>query len=93
MFGKVMVGAAGTLALAGACVMREGAIRVSVDEHKQGRDASHVRLLLPAALVPVGLRFVPDDKLREAAEQARPWLPALEAAAEALSHPPDCDLV
>jgi hypothetical protein len=52
-----------------------------------------VHLFLPAAFVPVGLEFVPDQKLREANAQVRPWLPAIEAASQELARLRDSDLV
>ena len=81
----------GAAALAGAWVVQEGAVRVSVDE--PGGDGQHLHLLLPAALVPVALRLVPDDKLRPAAAAADPWLPAIRVASEELAARPDTELV
>ncbi len=91
MLAKVTAGVLGTAALAGAYVVHEGAVRVAVDEGSAG--GKHIRLLLPAALVPVGLKFVPDEKLRQAAAQARPWLPAVRAASQELARLPDADLL
>jgi hypothetical protein len=91
MLAKVTLGALGTLALAGAYVVHEGAVRVAVDEQFAG--GKHVHLLVPAALVPVGMKFVPDQKLREAAVQARPWLPAIGVACQELAHLPDTKLI
>lgn len=91
MLARVMAGVLGTAALAGAYVVQEGAVRVAVDQ--PGADGTHVRLLVPAALVPVGLKFVPDEKLREAAERARPWLPAIRVGSRELARLPDVELV
>jgi hypothetical protein len=41
----------------------------------------------------VVLEFVPDAKLQEAAEEARPWLPVIEAVSEELARCPDGPLV
>ena len=91
MLAKVMAGLLGTAALAGAYVVHAGAVRVAVDEGSAR--GKHIRLLLPAALVPVGLKFVPDEKLRQAAAPARPWLPAVRAASQELGRLPDADLL
>jgi len=91
MVARVMLPALGTVVLAGAYVVHEGAVRIAVDEQAPG--GTHIHLLLPAALVPVGMKFVPDQKLREATAQARPWLPAIRAASQELARLPDSDLV
>jgi hypothetical protein len=94
MLAKVTAGVLGTAALAGAYVVHEGAVRVRVDERAlKGKKETHLHLLVPAALVPVGLECVPDGKLREAAERARPWLPAIRAAVRELARLPDAELV
>ena len=91
MLGKLMAGLAGSLALGGAYVVHEGAIRIQVDQ--QSTKGSHLHLLVPAALVPAAMMFVPETTLREAATRARPWLPAVRAATDGLARQPDCDLL
>jgi len=91
MLGKLMAGLAGSLALGGAYVVHEGAIRIQVDQ--QSAKGLHLHLLVPAALVPAAMMFVPEATLREAATRARPWLPAVRAATEGLARQPDCDLL
>jgi len=81
----------GTLLVAGAFVYDMGAIRVSVQGKQPGGE--NVHLIVPAAVVPLALPFVPDKDLQEAAEQVRPWLPAIEAATEELARCPDGPLV
>ena len=81
----------GTLLVAGAFVYDMGAVRVSVREKSPGGE--NIRLVVPAAAVPMVLEFVPDGKLQEAAEAARPWLPVIEAASEELARCPDGALV
>jgi len=81
----------GTLLVAGAFVYDMGAIKVSVQGKKPGGE--NIRLIVPAAAVPLALPFVPDKDLQEAAEQVRPWLPAIEAATEELVRCPDGPLV
>ncbi len=91
MLGKVMLGLAGTTALAGAFLVQQGTVRVSVDEHRA--NGRHVHLLVPAALVPMGMRFVPEENLLDAARQARLFLPTIRVASAELARLPDCDLV
>ena len=91
MLGKVMLGLAGTTALAGAYLVQQGTVRVSLDEHRT--NGRHVHLLVPAALVPMGMRFVPEENLLDAARQARPFLPTIRVASAELARLPDCDLV
>ena len=91
MLGKVMLGLAGTTALAGAYLVQQGTVRVSLDEHRA--NGRHVHLLVPAALVPMGMRFVPEENLLDAARQARPFLPTIRVASAELARLPDCDLV
>ncbi len=93
MLAKAMAGVLGTAALAAAYVAHEGAVRVAVDQPHGGKQARHVHLLVPAALVPVGLAFVPDEKLRRAAERVRPWLPAIRMASQELGRLPDVELL
>ncbi len=93
MLAKVMAGVLGTAALAAAYMVHEGAVRVAVDQPRGGKQAKCVHLLVPAALVPVGLAFVPDENLRGAAERARPWLPAIRAASQELRRLPDAELL
>jgi hypothetical protein len=91
MLGKVTGSVVGGLALVGAWVVHGGAVRVVVDEQEPG--GHHVHLFLPAALVPVGLEFVPDQKLRGASAELHPWLSAIQAASQELASLPDSDLV
>lgn len=86
----------GTLMLAGAVavggmVYDAGAVRVQVDErHARGH---HIHLVVPAAVLPTALSFVPDHCLRDASKEVRPWLPAIKVAMEELAKYPDVTLV
>lgn len=79
------------LVLAGGLVYNAGAVRISVQENRPNGDS--IRLILPAAVVPAVMAFVPDEKLREIPAEARGVLPALKIAAEELRNLPDCTLV
>lgn len=81
----------GTAVVAGAVAFSAGAVHVYVLEKKPGGD--HVNLLLPAALVPLGLRFMPAAERQRAARRLEPWLPALQAASRELARAPDFVLV
>ena len=91
ILGKVALGFAGTLLLAGAYTFHEGVIRVSVDEDRQNGD--HVHLVVPAVIVPVAMRLVPEHDLDRAVREAGPYMPVLEALSKELSRLPDFELV
>src|SRR5260370_5810209 len=88
---KAALGISGPLFLAGAYRFREGVIRVEVDEYCAG--GSHVHLWVPAAAVPMAMHFVPKHHLREAAMQAREFLPTAHAIVKELKKFPDADLI
>lgn len=88
---KIAVGAATTLVFATAYTFREGTIRVDVDEHQHG--GAHVHVWAPAAVVPMALHFVPDDKLREAYNHCDEWAPLARIAVKELSRYPDTTFV
>ena len=87
----ILGGGLGVVVLGGAIVYNAGAVRVSVLEKKP--DGEHIHLVLPAAVVPVALKFVPEEKLRYASEKLRPWLPAIKVASEELARCQDGPLV
>ena len=84
---KLGVGFMGAVLVGGAALSSEGFIHVKVDE-KQA-DGDHVSLVVPAALVPVTLKFVPQRHLAEAAENLRSYMPIIDAAIPALEQCPD----
>jgi hypothetical protein len=92
ILGKLALGAAGTVVLAGAWMANEGLVRVSVYEMPDARQPKLVNVIVPATLVPAVLHFVPDSALHGALEQARPWMPAAQAACEELAKLPDTEL-
>lgn len=85
----VLRGAAGMLVLAGAFVYNTGAVMVEVRE-KSGK---HFWLAIPAVVVPIGVKLVPKEKLRDATRELQPWLAAIQAASEELCHCQDGPLV
>ncbi|PYT80537.1 MAG: hypothetical protein DMG40_12330 [Acidobacteria bacterium] len=91
LLAKAALGLGGTLVLAGAYTFREGVIRVDVDEFRTG--GSHIHMWVPAAMVPMAMHFVPKHHFREAAGQAREFLPAAHALFKGMKKLPDTDFV
>ncbi len=91
MLAKAALGLGATMAMAGVYVFHEGVIRVDVDEHRNG--GSHVHFWVPATVVGTGMHFMPREKLQQAAEQARPYLPVLRVVAKELEKYSDAELV
>ena len=91
LIAKAALGLGGTLVLAGAYTMREGVIRVDVDEFRSG--GSHVHMWVPAAAVPMAMHFVPSKQMRCASEQAREALPILHVVVKELKKYPDTEFV
>lgn len=87
IFSKLLTGTVTTLAVGGTLVFHQGIISVNVQEKRPGGD--HVRFFVPATVVPAAMIFAPEAKLREAAERARPFLPAAQVAARELAGYPD----
>jgi hypothetical protein len=91
LLAKLGVGFLGTALVTGAALSSEGFINVRVDEKEA--DGHHIHLIVPAALVPVGLRFVPREHLVEASQNLRANMPIIDAALPALEQCPDGVLV
>ena len=70
---------------------RAGMLVVRVQE--AGPHGSDFAIRIPAILVPMALRVVPDQPLREAAAAAARWTPAVRAMTKTLSDSPDFLLV
>ncbi len=91
LLAKAALTVGGTFILAGAYTMREGVIRIDVDEYRTG--GSHVHMWVPAAAVPMALHFVPDKHLRHASEHGREAMPILRAIVKELKKYPDTEFV
>ena len=91
LLAKAAVGLGGTLVLAGAYTMRQGVIRVDVDEFRSG--GSHVHMWVPAAAIPMAMHLVPDKHWRHASDHAREAMPILRAVVKELKKYPDSDFV
>jgi hypothetical protein len=93
MFGKFLTGALYTSLVGGAVLFHEGAITVSVREHRPGREPQRVFVVAPAVVVPWALRLIPEHHAPRLPQEAREALPALQAAAERLEAMPDFVMV
>ena len=91
LLAKAALTVGGTLVLAGAYTMREGVIRIDVDEYRAG--GSHVHMWVPAAAVPVALHFVPDKHMHHMSHDARQAVPILHAIVKELKKYPDTEFV
>lgn len=81
----------GTLLVAGGILSSQGFVHVRVEE--QRKNGTHLRLVVPAMVVPIALKLVPGRDIADGASQVRPWLPAIDAAAEGLGNCADGPLV
>ena len=91
LLAKLGVGVLGTAMVAGAALSSEGFIAVKVHEKKA--NGTHLTLIVPAAMVPATLHFVPKEDLKDAGRDIRPYLPIIDAAIPALEDCPDGVLV
>jgi hypothetical protein len=90
LLAKLGIGVIGTALVGGAALCSEGFIYVNVQEKQPG--GTHVNVLVPAALVPTTLRFVPKHNFADSHE-LRTALPIIDAAIPALNDCPDGVLV
>ena len=88
---KLALGMASTIVLAGAYTLREGVIRVDVDEHRDG--GSHVHFWVPAAAVPMALHLVPNRHFHQIPKEANDALPILQIATTELRKFPNTTFV
>jgi hypothetical protein len=93
-FGKCMavvaLGVASVL-FAVAVAYSFGTVTVQLDESKRG--GQHLTIAVPSAVVPLGMRFVPDQVFKNIDPELRPYLPGLRAAIGELRKCPDALLV
>jgi hypothetical protein len=88
---KVGIGFMGAVLVGGAAISSEGLIHIRV--HEKGADGRNISLIVPGAIAPLALRFVPRQQLAQASADLRPQLPVLDAAIPALEECPDGVLV
>jgi hypothetical protein len=91
LLAKVGIGIMGTVVAGGAMLCSEGFMSVKVHEKQAG--GTNFSMVLPAALVPITLQFVPNHHLAHASKDLRPYMPIIDAAIPALEDCPDGVLV
>jgi hypothetical protein len=88
---KMGLGFMGTAVVGGAMLCSEGFMSIKVHEKQPG--GTNVYVVLPAAIVPAALEFVPNHHLAKASEQVQQYMPIIDAALPALEECPDGVLV
>jgi len=91
LLAKIGIGVVGTAVVGGTMLCSEGMLLVKVREKQV--DGKNISLIVPAALVPMTLKFVPDRHLARASASLHPYMPILDAAIPALEDCPDGVLV
>jgi hypothetical protein len=91
MLAKIALGMFVTVAACTAYLLQDGFVHVTVEEFQ--KDGTHLHLLVPAALAPLGAHLIPQRELARSRERLSPWLPALRLTASELEKLPDSVLV
>jgi hypothetical protein len=91
LLAKIGMGFMGTILVGGAIVSSEGFIHVNV--HEKPANGTHVSLVVPAMIVPLAIKFVPREHLREASQNLQQFMPVVDAAISGLADCPDGPLV
>ncbi|HKV29264.1 MAG TPA: hypothetical protein VJN90_13415 [Candidatus Acidoferrales bacterium] len=91
LLGKLGLGFLGTALVTGAIVSSEGFIHVKV--HEKQTNGTHISLVVPAMIVPVTLKFVPNRYLAQGGTELRRYLPVIDAAISGLADCSDGPLV
>jgi hypothetical protein len=86
VLGKIALGLTGTMLAGVGMICSEGMIEVNVVERHP--ETHHVFVIAPAMLAPIAAHFIPRDKLGDAAQQLRPYMPTIRAALGQLQ---ECD--
>ena len=76
---------------AGIATWRAGMLDVRI--HERSPDGTRIAFHVPAIVVPIALRFVPDRAFAHAVEKSERWMPIARAAMSRLARTPDCLLV
>jgi hypothetical protein len=91
ILGKIAMGMLGTVLVGGAILCSDGFISVRVNERAQ--KGSHMFFVVPGALAPVGMKFIPREHWNQVEKEVRPWLPGLRAAVNGIAEYPDTTFV
>ena len=78
LLAKLGIGVLATAVAGSAALSSEGFIHVSVHEKQPG--GHNINLVVPAAIVPVALHFVPRQSLAGPTENLQQYLPVVDAA-------------
>lgn len=91
LLAKIGVGMLGTALVAGAALSSEGFVHVKV--HEKQANGTNFNLIVPAAMIPATLHFVPKERLQHGSGDLQKALPIIDAAIPALEDCPDGVLV
>lgn len=91
LLAKIGVGMLGTALVAGAALSSEGFVHVKV--HEKQANGTNFNLIVPAAMIPATLHFVPKERLQHGSGDLQKALPIIDAAIPALADCPDGVLV
>jgi hypothetical protein len=91
LLGKIALGLTGTMLAGVGMICGEGIIEVNVVEKQP--ESHHIFVVAPAMLVPIATHFIPREKLGEASQQLRPYMPTIRAALDQLRDSDDFILV
>lgn len=91
ILGKVAMGAFGVVLVGGALLCSEGFVTLRVHEHQA--NGTHISIVAPAALLPLGIGFVPQEKRAHMREKIGPYLPMIRVALEELGKSSDATFV
>ena len=91
IIGKVAMGMMGTVLVGGAMLCSDGFVSVRVNQ--RAREGSHIFFVVPGALAPLGMKFIPREHWIEVEKEVQPYLPGIRAAVEGLSEYPDTTFV
>jgi hypothetical protein len=89
LLAKLALGFGGTILLAGAYTFHDGILQVDTEP----AGSRHVHVWAPAAIVPIALHVLPNDRIGQVAERMDPWLPTLRALTKELRKYPEAEFV
>jgi hypothetical protein len=91
MLAKIALGMLVTAAAFAAYLLQDGFVHVSVEEFRT--NGTHLHLIVPAALAPLGAHLIPQREMARARERLAEWLPTMRLTATELEKLPDSLLV
>lgn len=91
MLAKIALGMLVVATACGAYLLQDGLVHVTVEEFQ--KDGTHLHLVVPAVLAPLGAHFIPARDVARARQRLNEWLPTLRLTATELEKIPDSVLV